>query len=83
MSLFSRPQTTPWDVPSHTFTIGYLSWQPFVHGLPEKLDGAVAVATADVDDAAELADSRDVSTIPHFILLRDGVQVGTTCMSRK
>lgn len=46
-----------------------------MHGLPERLDGAVAVATADVDEAAELADSRDVSTIPHFVLLRNGVQV--------
>lgn len=35
----------------------------------------MAVATADVDEAAELADSRDVSTIPHFVLLRNGVQV--------
>ena len=46
-----------------------------MHGLPERLDGAVAVATADVDEAAELADSRDVSTIPHFVLLTNGVQV--------
>lgn len=49
--------------------------QPFVHGLPERLHGAVAVATADVDEADELADARNVSTIPHFILLRNGVQV--------
>eukprot|EP00903_Cladosiphon_okamuranus_P009960 g9448.t1 len=50
---------------------------PFVHRLPGRLDGAVAVATADVDEAAELADSRDVSSIPHFIFLRRGVQVDT------
>lgn len=33
------------------------------------------MATADVDEAADLADSRDVSTIPHFVLLKHGVQV--------
>lgn len=49
--------------------------QPFVHGLPERFNGAVAVATADVDEAADLVDAHDVSTIPHFILLRDGTEV--------
>lgn len=53
----------------------HFSVQPFVHGLPERLGGVVAVATADVDAAAELAESRDVSTIPHFVLLKNGVQV--------
>ena len=67
------------DVPTFGYTTRHhlcpVARQPFVHGLPERLGGAVAVATADVDEAAELADSRDVSTIPHFVLLRSGVQV--------
>ena len=46
-----------------------------MHGLPERLGGAVAVATADVDEAAELTDAYNVSTIPHFIVLQNGVQV--------
>ncbi|CAM9480697.1 unnamed protein product [Ectocarpus fasciculatus] len=50
---------------------------PLVRTLPERFDGTVAVATADVDNAAELADDRDVTTIPHFILLKNGVQVDT------
>ncbi|CAM9130807.1 unnamed protein product [Ectocarpus sp. 6 AP-2014] len=50
---------------------------PVVRNLPERFDGTVAVATADVDKAAELADEREVTTIPHFILLKNGVQVDT------
>ncbi|CAM9288404.1 unnamed protein product [Ectocarpus sp. 12 AP-2014] len=50
---------------------------PLVRNLPERFDGTVAVATADVDKAAELADEREVTTIPHFILLKNGVQVDT------
>ncbi|CAM9943513.1 unnamed protein product [Scytosiphon promiscuus] len=50
---------------------------PFVHGLPERFGGAVAVATADVDESPELADAHDVTAIPHFSLLRNGVQVDT------
>ncbi|CAB1103079.1 unnamed protein product [Ectocarpus sp. CCAP 1310/34] len=50
---------------------------PLVRSLPERFDGAVAVATADVDKAAELADERKVTTIPHFVLLKNGVQVDT------
>ncbi|CAM9927277.1 unnamed protein product [Ectocarpus sp. 4 AP-2014] len=48
-----------------------------VRSFPERFDGTVAVATADVDKAAELADEREVTTIPHFILLKNGVQVDT------
>ncbi|CAN0471918.1 unnamed protein product, partial [Ectocarpus sp. 12 AP-2014] len=50
---------------------------PLVRNLPERYDGTVAVATADVDKAVELADEREVTTIPHFILLNNGVQVDT------
>ncbi|CBJ49215.1 conserved unknown protein [Ectocarpus siliculosus] len=50
---------------------------PLVRNLPERFDGTVAVATADVDKAAELADEREVTTIPHFLLLKNGVQVDT------
>ncbi|CAM9243051.1 unnamed protein product [Ectocarpus sp. 13 AM-2016] len=50
---------------------------PLVRDLPQRFDGTVAVATADVDKAVELADEREVTTIPHFILLKHGVQVDT------
>lgn len=53
-----------------------------MHGLPERFRGAVAVATADVDEAAELVDAHDVSTIPHFVLLRSGAEV-CTCVIPK
>lgn len=67
----------------HTFCINFfvrctssiVLFQPLVRTLPERFNGTVAVATADVDTAAELADDRDVTTIPHFILLKNGVQV--------
>lgn len=67
------------DVPTFGYTTRHhlcpIARQPFVHGLPERLGGAVAVATADVDEAAELTDAHNVSTIPHFIVLQNGVQV--------
>lgn len=50
-----------------------------MHGLPESLDGGVAVAMADVDEALDLADAHNVTTIPHFVLLKDGIQV---CVKR-
>lgn len=74
-SRFVAAQTTRVRRAFYSTKIIAVSLQPFVRGLPERLDGVVAVATADVDEAAEFADSRDVSTIPHFIILRDGVQV--------
>ncbi|CAN0274573.1 unnamed protein product, partial [Hapterophycus canaliculatus] len=37
----------------------------------------VAVATSDVDESPELADAHNVTAIPHFLLLRNGVQVDT------
>lgn len=58
-----------------TFTSFAVLSQPLVRNLPERFDGTVAVARADVDKAAELADEHEVTTIPHFILLKNGVQV--------
>lgn len=46
-----------------------------MHRLPEEFHGGVAVATVDVDEASDLADARDVTAIPYFILLKDGAQV--------
>lgn len=34
------------------------------------------MATVDVDEAPELADAHGVTAIPHFLLLKSGVQVG-------
>jgi len=36
---------------------------------------AVAFASADVDEAGELADQYGVSAVPHFVLLRGGEKV--------
>lgn len=55
--------------------VGHDHTQPFVKLLPSKFGGAVAVATVDVDEASEIADERSVTSIPHFVLLKDGLQV--------
>ena len=43
--------------------------------LPSSSGGGVAVATVNVDEAAEVAEERGVISLPHFIMLEDGAQV--------
>lgn len=54
---------------------------PVVEALSAELEGKVAVAALDIDEAEAVSDRYGVETIPSLILFRGGEQMGETLVN--
>jgi thioredoxin 1 len=56
--------------------------EPVLAALEKEYAGRVRVVAVDVDDEQVLAQQFDVRSMPTFVLVRDGVEIGRTVGSR-